>query len=282
MKYLILALLLIVTDPLEIAKINSLKNEANAAFKSANYQLATEKYSILADSMGVREDEILLNLAHSFYHLGDTGSAKQNYQSVTTSDNKKLKSIASQQLGVMEKDAQKLEESLNYLKNAIKSDPTNSGAKYDYEVVKKLLDQQQEQNQENQDKDQDQENQDKEDQEKKDQEKSEEEKDGEKSEEEKSEEGEKSEEEKEGEKSEEEKEQEGEKSEEEKEQEGEKSEEEKKKEMDESTKQKLQEMNISEEKARMILEALKNNEIQYLQQQKRQPTKQKDSGKPDW
>lgn len=65
-------------------------------------------------------------------------------------------------------------------------------------------------------------------------------------------------------------------------QEGEKSDEEKKKEMDEATKQKLKEMNISEEKAQMILEALKNNEIQYIQQRKRQPTEQQDSGKPDW
>jgi Ca-activated chloride channel family protein len=41
-------------------------------------------------------------------------------------------------------------------------------------------------------------------------------------------------------------------------------------------------MNISPEKAQMILEALKNNEIQYVQQNKRKATKKKDSSKPDW
>ena len=41
-------------------------------------------------------------------------------------------------------------------------------------------------------------------------------------------------------------------------------------------------MNISEEKAKMILEAMKNNEFQYIQQRKRKPTKQQDSDKPDW
>ena len=45
---------------------------------------------------------------------------------------------------------------------------------------------------------------------------------------------------------------------------------------------KLEEMNISEEKAKMILEALKNSEIQYIQQNRRKPTKRKDSDKPDW
>jgi len=44
----------------------------------------------------------------------------------------------------------------------------------------------------------------------------------------------------------------------------------------------LKEMNISEEMAKMILEALRNNEVQYIQQQKRRPTKKADSNKPDW
>lgn len=48
------------------------------------------------------------------------------------------------------------------------------------------------------------------------------------------------------------------------------------------TSQKLQQMKMSEEKAKMILEAMKNQEIQYLQQNKRKATKPRDSSKPDW
>jgi hypothetical protein len=44
----------------------------------------------------------------------------------------------------------------------------------------------------------------------------------------------------------------------------------------------ITEMKMSEEKAKMILEAMKNQEIQYLQQNKRKATKPRDSGKPDW
>ena len=47
-------------------------------------------------------------------------------------------------------------------------------------------------------------------------------------------------------------------------------------------KERLQEMKISEEKALMILEAMRQNEIKYLQQQKRKATKKPDRGKPDW
>ena len=46
--------------------------------------------------------------------------------------------------------------------------------------------------------------------------------------------------------------------------------------------EKLEELNLTEEKARMILEAMKNNEIQYIQQNKRKATNKPDSNKPDW
>ncbi len=284
MKYAILTLLLILTDPVQIAKVNGLKKEAAKAYQSGNYQLAATKYSMLADTLAIDEDEVTLNLAHSQYKIGDTSSAKLNYARVSLSSDKKLKSVASQHLGVLAKESKKLEESLEYLKAALKADPTNAGAKYDYEVVKKLLNQQQqnEQNQDNNDQNKDDQN--KEDQEKKDQEKKDEQSKDEKSEKDK---GDKSKEDKDSKEKEDSKDaEEKEKSEngEQKEQgkEGEKSEEEKKQEMQDATKQKLEEMNMSEEKAKMILEALKNNEVQYIQQRKRQATERPDSGKPDW
>lgn len=49
-----------------------------------------------------------------------------------------------------------------------------------------------------------------------------------------------------------------------------------------SRQEKLKDLNMSEEKAKMILEAMRTNEIQYLQQMRRKATKKPDSGKPDW
>jgi outer membrane biosynthesis protein TonB len=57
---------------------------------------------------------------------------------------------------------------------------------------------------------------------------------------------------------------------------------EEKKETPPSVSEKLQQMKISEEKAKMLLEAMKNQEVQYLQQNKRKATKPKEKGKPDW
>ena len=39
---------------------------------------------------------------------------------------------------------------------------------------------------------------------------------------------------------------------------------------------------MTKKKAEMILNALNNNEFQYIQQLKRKPSKKKDKSKPDW
>lgn len=49
-----------------------------------------------------------------------------------------------------------------------------------------------------------------------------------------------------------------------------------------SKNQRFQEMNLTEEKAKMILEAMKNNEVQYIQQNKRKVRENTNYGKPDW
>ncbi|MFY0598736.1 MAG: hypothetical protein JXR03_03635 [Cyclobacteriaceae bacterium] len=149
MKYFIFMLLLVSTDPLKVTKINSIKSDANEAFKAKNYQEAAKHYSLLTDSLGIEEDEILLNLAHSYFNLKDTTKAKYNYLKVSGS-NKNIKSIAQQQLGVLAKDGNKLEEALQYFKSSIKSNPKNADAKYDYEVIKKILEHQKENQDENQ------------------------------------------------------------------------------------------------------------------------------------
>jgi Ca-activated chloride channel family protein len=46
--------------------------------------------------------------------------------------------------------------------------------------------------------------------------------------------------------------------------------------------QRLKLMNMSEDKAKMILDAMKNSEIQYLQQMKKKGKTRYDKDKPDW
>ncbi|MEO9485142.1 MAG: hypothetical protein ABJG47_16910 [Ekhidna sp.] len=265
-SFLVIILAILINDPKEIAKINSLKREAEAAYLAQDYELALSKYTILRDSLGVDDPAIKLNLAHSHYHLGDTAGAKLNYGNLASSESKPLKSIALQQLGVMSKEANKLEEALQQLKSAIKADPTNQEAIYNYEVVKKQLEEQKQQEQQNQD----QENKDGEDEQEK--QNQDQKKDGEQENQENQD----------GENQEKSDEEQNEEQKEQEKKEGEEQESEKEKSQEQMTKEKLEEMGISEEKARQLLEAMRQSEIKYLQHQQRKPTKRPPSDKPDW
>ncbi len=272
MKILLVILFaLFSNDPKEIAKINALKKKAEEAYLEGNYEQAAITYQLLTDSLKVEDEFIKLNLGHSYYHLGDTANAKLNYGQLGMSTNKKLKSIAYQQLGVMSKDEGKLEQSLQQLKSAIKSDPSNKEAVYNYEVVKKLLEnkkKQEQQNKENKEQrnQEDQEQQNKENQEQQNQEKNEDQ-NKENKKQEKSQNQEQNQQEEQAKQQ---------------QKEGGQEEQRQKKTKDQMTKEKLDEMGISEEKALQLLEAMRQSEIKYLQNQKRKATKKPSSDKPDW
>lgn len=259
----------------DIATINRLKQEAEAALQQKEYQQAANYYSQLVDSLSVDDEAIRLNLAHALLMAGDTATAQRNYGLLTSSKDRSLRSVAYQQIGVVASNQKKYKEALAVFKESLKANPANEEARYDYELVKKLLEQQQNQEEQQQGKDQ---NEQQEDQ-KKDQQQ-----EGEQQEQEQNQEGEQSEE-QEGQQQEQQSgEQESPEPNEQDAQEGEQSEGEKNEEEQPAspTAEKLKEMNISEEKARMILEAMRNNEMQYIQQNRRKPQKPRDRTKPDW
>ncbi len=296
MKLLTIAigLLLLLTDFDKIGKINSLKSEAKKAYTKGDFKTAIEKYKYLVDSLGVKEEEVLLNLANSYFHEKDTANVLNAYLPLTQSKDTKLNSIANQQLGVVANRQGKLEEALNYFKQALKTAPDNEDARFNYEMVKKKLEDKKKQEQKDKDKEnkddkkddkkdqkkdqkdkqnKDKKEKDKKDQEKKDQEKKDQEKkDQEKKDKDQKDKKDQSKEEKDKEK----------KDKEEQQKEDEKKKGKEKQDNKPSPSEKLKDMNISEEKAKMILEAMKNQEVQYLQQNKRKATKPKDKGKPDW
>jgi len=276
----------------DIAKVNSLKKKAKEAYNNGEYQLALDQYQFLADSMNIVDDNIKLNMANAYYQLKDTANAINNYSELLSSTNRKVKSVANQQTGIIKNKQKKYKEALDHFKEALKADPTNEDARYNYELLKKVLKEKEEQeknqdqndkdknqdqdkenkeNKENQDKEQQKKDQEKEDQEQKD-EQQKEDQEG-KEDKDKQDEQKKEEEKKEGEEKD---------KEQQKPEDAENKDQEKPNDQEPSLSEKLKDMKISEEKAKMILEAMKNNEIQYIQQNKRKPTKKKDPDKPDW
>ena len=224
-----------------ISKINEIKKEAKRNFSEKKYDQAIDKYKYLIDSMNLNDDNVMLNLSHSYLLNGDTLNAIDGYNSLTESKKGNIKSIAYQQLGVISDKYQKLKESSELFKNSIKSNPENIESKYNYELVMKKIKEQENKEQQNKENREQQNKENKEQQNKENKEQQNKEN---------------------------------------KEQQNQKQQ--NQKQQNQTIEEKLKEINISKEKAEMILEALKNNEIQYLQQLKRKTSKKVDKSKPDW
>lgn len=265
----------------DIATINAIKKQAKEAYNNGDYQYALSQYKLLSDSLGVRDESIQLNLANAYFKVNDTTSAVNTYSSLLSSKDNSIKSVAHQQLGVIKNRAKQYKEALNHFKESLKADPANKDSRYNYELLKKVLKEQEQNPQNNQDQNKDQKE--KQDQEKKEQQNKEQQKENEQKEKQDREEQ-KDENKEEQNQAKDKKEGDEQKKEEQKsnQEEGESKEDPQQSDKMPSVSDKLKEMKISEEKARMILEAMKNNEIQYLQQNKRKATKKKDPDKPDW
>lgn len=153
-KYLfVISMLAWQTDPMKISKINAVKKEARNAFQSGDYAKAIERFNFLRDSMQVNDDEVLLNLANAQYLSKDTANAMTHYQSLTQSTDGKIASRAHQQLGIIANRQGKADMSLSHFKQSLREDPMNEMARYNYEMVKKKLQQQKEQEEKEQNKD---------------------------------------------------------------------------------------------------------------------------------
>ncbi len=302
MKYFLLIVLLAlnpISDLDKIATINKHKKEAREAYNNGEFEKALSHYAFLVDSMKVEEPEVLLNYGNTLYQLSDTTRAIERFASLYDSNDKQVRSVANQQLGIIHnKMLKEPKAALEYFKQALKDDPSNEDARYNYEMLKKAMkeqEQQQDQQDQEQNKDQQNDQQEKQDQEQQQQDQqNDQQQQDQQEQQEKEEQSEQKKEGEEGEENEDKEQQDQEQSKdkpgEEKEQkdqqqqEGEPDEQDDQQNEDQqnSVAEKLKDMKISEEKARMILEAMKNNEIQYFQQNKRKPTKKKDSSKPDW
>ena len=152
--WLVVVIALLGIDPRTVSRINSLKEQARKAYASGDYTTASHIYRQLVDSLGVTEEEVKLNLAHALFAANDSSTADR-YQPLTVSRNTKLRSIAQQQMGVLANRNGNMEGALEWFKQALRTNPANEDARYNYELVKKKLEEKKKQDQQKQDQKQD-------------------------------------------------------------------------------------------------------------------------------
>jgi len=242
----------------DIATINQLKREAKTAFQNKYWNVAINKYRLLIEQYQVKEPAVLLNLAHAYFEAKEMSIALVTYEQAAKSSNKAIQTVAYQQAALIKAESGQLEDALKYLRNSLRASPNNQSARYNYEVIYALLkkkQQQQGQNEQdntdqskqNKNQQQQQQNADKQQQQQKGQQSKENAQTGEQDE-----------------------------------QSSEQGKMEDKSSNSKLRSRRLEQIKMTEEQAKAILDAIRNNEVQYIQQMQRQPGRRTDRSKPDW
>jgi len=310
----------------KISKENTLKQQAEVAYKEGRYPDAITSLKILVDELSMHDEVAVLNLGHAYLGNKDLENASKLYEKALLATDKKIKSVAAQQLGILslQGDNDK-EKALAFFKEALRANPNNTDARHNYELLKKGK----EQDPENKDKDKnkDDKNKDSKNKDKKDQNKDDKGK-GDKDDKNKDGKGDKKEDNKDGKDGKDRKDGKGDKKDEKENKDKNGSDKEGgKKDKDEQTKgdkdkkgdkgqskedaneakqddngqaqkekqggkknkekmvvnpEALAQMGMTEQKAKALLNAMRSNETQYIQQVKREPSKKSKKGKPDW
>ena len=283
MKWTMLTILITLFshDINKIAMINRLKKEAEKAYVAKNYKEAAGIYQTLVDSLGQNDEALLMNLSHCYFNLRDTTNALSAYKKLTQSENPSFRSTAFQQMGVLDSQSNRYADAEEDFRNSLRSKPGNDEARYDYELLKKKL-RNQEKNQSNPQKDQkndqnkqdkDKQNKQQQDQQKQDKKNNQQNQDQQKQQQNQQQ----NEDQKKQQDKNKDKKQEARQAEQQNENQDKNRD---KQQLLKNDKQEVQKISI--DKARMILEAMKNSEEQYLQQLQHKATKKPDSDKPDW
>ncbi len=156
-RYILWILLLLPSDWKNIAIMNEAITSAATAFKEADYENSVRQHLALIDEHGMNEPEIKFNLALSYQNNGQDEDAKKTYEELSNNTIGEISSFASNQQGVMLGNEKKYKEALALFKKALLNDPGNEKARYNYELLSRWLDG----NEENQENEEDQEQEDK-------------------------------------------------------------------------------------------------------------------------
>ena len=145
MKNLIFTIFIIFGTNILLADDEGLNNYNNKKFEEAK--------SYYEQVLKTNENDATasLGLGASQYQLGDIPNAAKSFEEALQSKNTDVQDRAYYNLGNSLYSQQKMEESIAYFRKALELNPDDDDTKFNYELAKYIVQQQQEQNQENQD-----------------------------------------------------------------------------------------------------------------------------------
>ncbi len=122
-----------------ITKVNQYAQDGAAAYQQKEYAKAITAYEYLLNNLELQDDQVRLNLAHTCFEAGLLDQAQQYYRLLADNPSEHMRAIAHLQLGHISATKKKYKQALSLFKNALIAEPGNEEARYNYELLKKYL-----------------------------------------------------------------------------------------------------------------------------------------------
>ncbi|MCJ8164598.1 aerotolerance protein [Pontibacter sp. E15-1] len=122
-----------------ISRVNEYARQGAAAFQRQEYTEAIVAYNYLVHELGVQDDQLQLNLAHAYYKANMWPQAQDEYRVLASHPSHHLRAVAHLQLGNIAVKYKKYAQALPLYKAALIAEPENDAARYNYELLKKYV-----------------------------------------------------------------------------------------------------------------------------------------------
>ena len=117
-------------------------------FNNGNYKEAAEYYSSILKERG-EDNAASFNLGASQYYMEDNVSALKRFEQALGSKDRMLQSKALYNMARILQDQNELDKSLSLYKKSLEFNPSDIDSKINYELLKRMINQQDSQNQQN-------------------------------------------------------------------------------------------------------------------------------------
>ncbi|MBJ6116658.1 aerotolerance protein [Pontibacter sp. BT310] len=122
-----------------ISRINDYTVRAAKAYEKENYAEAITAYEYLLEDLEVQDDQLRLNLAHAYFKAGLWADAQYQYRLLADHTSGHIRSVVHLQLGNIASYSKKYAQALSLYRNSLVANPENETARYNYELLKKYL-----------------------------------------------------------------------------------------------------------------------------------------------
>ena len=113
--------------------------QAQTAYQQQDFAGAARAYQAAVEQYGATEDAVVLNLAHACWRAGQPALARAYYGRLLASPTRPVRSVAQQQLALLASERGEYAQAVQLLRQALLSQPTNTTARYNYELLRDYL-----------------------------------------------------------------------------------------------------------------------------------------------